>query len=372
VQTGTITGHAGEEVHTDEQGRVRVFYRFDRTGETDESSSTMMRVMHPASAGGFMLPRVGWEALVAFEGKDADRAYVLGRLDNGAQPPAETLPEHKARTSFGTPTTPGGGSQHCTQIDDTGGGHLSFVASKDYNEATKKNKTYTVKGDDRRTVGAKQQLKYESNHSLKIDCHQSTVVSGDRSVTAGGGMVVDAGSESVVVGGARIFDIGGDYSYKVGSTMTRIVGGAKGEAAIVGQNRHVSSVATMLVGGAWTETGLKSAVTVGGASALQCGSMLVGATSKHSVKVSGAMFESNGSRTVTSGSTWLFKSGAAMKLDFDSATMNVPTVIIRGKSSVTLSGGGAKIEVKPGQVTITTPFTAGGACIATKGKVEHE
>lgn len=47
VQTATVVGPSGAEIHTDEHGRIKVQFHWDRLGESDENSSGWMRVMQP-------------------------------------------------------------------------------------------------------------------------------------------------------------------------------------------------------------------------------------------------------------------------------------------------------------------------------------
>jgi len=47
IQTATVVGPKGEEIHTDEFGRVRVQFHWDREGQGDERSSAWIRVATP-------------------------------------------------------------------------------------------------------------------------------------------------------------------------------------------------------------------------------------------------------------------------------------------------------------------------------------
>ncbi len=53
VQTALVVGPPGEEVHTDEHGRVRVQFHWDREGALDERSSAFVRVAGAWAGGGF-------------------------------------------------------------------------------------------------------------------------------------------------------------------------------------------------------------------------------------------------------------------------------------------------------------------------------
>jgi type VI secretion system secreted protein VgrG len=71
VESATVVGPPGEEIHTDEFGRVRVHFHWDRESKMDDSSSCWIHVSQPWSGGSFggvNLPRIGQEVLVEFLG----------------------------------------------------------------------------------------------------------------------------------------------------------------------------------------------------------------------------------------------------------------------------------------------------------------
>jgi type VI secretion system secreted protein VgrG len=90
AQTAVVVGPAGEEIFTDQFGRVKVQFHWDREGKKDENSSGWIRVAHPWAGKGWgivHIPRIGQEAVITFEEGDPDRPLILGRVYN-----AEDLP----------------------------------------------------------------------------------------------------------------------------------------------------------------------------------------------------------------------------------------------------------------------------------------
>jgi type VI secretion system secreted protein VgrG len=95
IQTATVTGPAGEEVHTDEMGRVKIQFHWQRPKEHpeyganfDERSSCWVRVAYPGAGGAWghqSLPRLGQEVVVDFIEGDIDRPLVTGVIHNGRQ-----------------------------------------------------------------------------------------------------------------------------------------------------------------------------------------------------------------------------------------------------------------------------------------------
>lgn len=96
-QTAIITGPVGEEIHTDEYGRVKVHFFWDHLGTSDERSSCFIRVSQTWSGrrwGAFFLPRIGMEVIVDFIDGDPDHPLVTGCVYNGDNPVPYALPSH--------------------------------------------------------------------------------------------------------------------------------------------------------------------------------------------------------------------------------------------------------------------------------------
>ncbi|MGS8546710.1 type VI secretion system Vgr family protein, partial [Salmonella enterica] len=69
-QSAIVTGPAGQEIWTDQYGRVKVQFGWDRYGKMDENSSCWIRVSYPWAGKGFgmiQIPRIGQEVLVDFK-----------------------------------------------------------------------------------------------------------------------------------------------------------------------------------------------------------------------------------------------------------------------------------------------------------------
>ncbi|MBL9020920.1 MAG: type VI secretion system tip protein VgrG [Myxococcales bacterium] len=104
---------AGEEIHTDEFGRVRVQFHWDREGTRDERSSCWLPVSQAwggAGFGGVNLPRVGQEVLVDFLNGDPDRPVVIGRVFTRNQPTPYPLPAHRTVSGLRSESSPRGRS----------------------------------------------------------------------------------------------------------------------------------------------------------------------------------------------------------------------------------------------------------------------
>ena len=112
LQTALVVGPAGEEIHTDEYGRVRVQFHWDREGAYDEKSSAWVRVASTWAGSNFgfvAIPRIGQEVLVQFLDGNPDRPLITGRVYNQDNMPPWDLPANKTQTGMLSRSSQGGG-----------------------------------------------------------------------------------------------------------------------------------------------------------------------------------------------------------------------------------------------------------------------
>ncbi len=182
-QTAIVTGPKGEEIYTDDQGRIKVQFHWDRTGQGDEKTSCWLRLAQSWAGdryGSHWIPRVGQEVVVSFEHGNPDRPLVLGCVYNGANHLPYELPTHKSRTVFKTLSTPGGGGFNELRFEDKKGHEQIYLhAQRDWELMVKANAFATIDGDSHRLThgnaiervkGDRQELvKQDSFEHLKTD-----------------------------------------------------------------------------------------------------------------------------------------------------------------------------------------------------------
>jgi len=95
--TAVVVGPFGEEVFTDEHARVKVEFRWDREGMSDENSSAWIRVATPPGKNlrDIFLPRIGTEVLVDFVQGNPSQPIIVGSMYNGVQTPQLPMPANK-------------------------------------------------------------------------------------------------------------------------------------------------------------------------------------------------------------------------------------------------------------------------------------
>ncbi|PRP71325.1 type VI secretion system protein [Chromobacterium amazonense] len=141
VQTATVVGPAeptdqvADEIYTDDQGRIKVQFHWQRPQEhaqfganLDDKSSCWLRVAMPSAGVGFghqFIPRIGQEVLVDFIEGDIDRPVITGVLYNGSHPTpdfsgAGSLPANKTLSGIKSKEHQGGGYNELL-FDDTPG-----------------------------------------------------------------------------------------------------------------------------------------------------------------------------------------------------------------------------------------------------------
>lgn len=181
LQSAIVTGPAGEDIYTDEHGRVKVQFPWDREGKFDEKSSPWVRVSQSWAGAGFghmTIPRVGQEVLVGFHDGDPDHPVVVGSMHNSTAPVPYALPEHKTRTSWKSSSE--GGANEIT-FEDKHDDELFFIqAQRDFHKLVKKDELEHTQG----------------NRHVHVD--------GDLVLSAKGKVVIHAGDDLVIKGGPNV------------------------------------------------------------------------------------------------------------------------------------------------------------------------
>ncbi len=235
VQTATVVGPSGEEIHTDEHGRIKVQFHWDRGGAFDENSSCFVRVVQPWAGNGWgflWLPRIGMEVTVTFIDGDPDRPIVTGCLYNGSHSTPYPLPDDKTKSTIKSDSSPGGGGFNELRFEDAAGSEEIYIhAQKDFNEV--------VLNDHNTTVG--------NNQTNNVDVDQTQTVHGNQSET------ID-GNQEMTVSGNRTVHVVGDFEETIDATETRTVTGAVSETFSASETRNISADQSETIGGSVTRT----------------------------------------------------------------------------------------------------------------------
>jgi type VI secretion system secreted protein VgrG len=147
-QTAIVVGPPGEEIYTDEHGRIKVQFHWDREGEKDDKSSCWIRVSQPWAGpgwGAIAIPRIGHEVVVDFLEGDPDRPLITGSVYNGINKPPYPLPDEKTKSTLKSDSSKGSGGFNEIRFEDKKGSEEIFVhGQKDCNIEIKRNDMITV------------------------------------------------------------------------------------------------------------------------------------------------------------------------------------------------------------------------------------
>jgi type VI secretion system secreted protein VgrG len=206
IHAAIVLGPDGEEIYTDEWGRVKVQFFWDYRKEASADKAVWARVVQPWAGGGWgaqFIPRVGTEVAVAFIDGDADRPVVLGGLYNGKQKPIYPDSE-KTKSGLRTRSSQQGGSDEFNELtfDDNKGQEMVFMqAQKDMSVKVKHDQTATIGHDRSVSVDHDQSVSIGSNQSLSVGQDRTVKISNSESITIGQDRTtqIDQGDDSLTV-----------------------------------------------------------------------------------------------------------------------------------------------------------------------------
>ena len=253
LQTATVVGPGGEEIHTDEYGRIKVQFHWDRLGKNDHNSSCWLRVAQCWGGGAWgsqFIPRIGDEVLVDFLEGDPDRPIVTGSVYNSDNLPINDLRKSVTRSGFRTRTHKGEGFNELRFDDRHGAEEVYLQGEKDWNILVKRDKAQQVGRDEAhqvgnnrlKTVGMDQMEQIGCNHTERIGVNKSIFIGANKTET------VEVNS-SENVGLAKELTVGGLYQVSVAGAMNETVIGAKTEEVGVTKAVLVGSHMTEMVTG---------------------------------------------------------------------------------------------------------------------------
>ncbi|MFV3416347.1 type VI secretion system tip protein TssI/VgrG [Pseudomonas sp. NY15436] len=217
TQTAKVVGKAGEEIWTDQYGRIKIQFPWDLEGKNDEASSCWVRVVLPWSGKGFgmqFIPRIGQEVIVTFIDGDPDRPLVTGCVYNGDNALPYALPDNQTQSGIKTQSSKGGG----------GFNELRFEDKKDAEEVflqAQKDMRVNVLNDSSATIGHDETLTVQNARTRTVKEGDETVTleKGKRSVT------IQTGSDTLDVKDTRTVKVGADQTHSTGGNYSHQVSG---------------------------------------------------------------------------------------------------------------------------------------------------
>ncbi|MEC7525411.1 MAG: type VI secretion system tip protein TssI/VgrG [Myxococcota bacterium] len=212
-ETAIVVGPDGSEIHTDEHGRVKVRFHWDRDHAPRENdSSCWIRVSHNWAGPGFgtfFLPRVDMEVVVSFLGGNPDRPIVTGCVYHGTNRAGVELDAKKTQSLIRTKSSPNSEGFNEMRFEDEAGNEFIYVhAQKDYNEEVENNHSTHVKANQTNTVDVDQTETIHGEQTMTVDKNRTVTVTGSQSFKIEGSEANDG------ITGSKL-DITGDYQVDV-------------------------------------------------------------------------------------------------------------------------------------------------------------
>ncbi len=214
TQTAIVSGKPGEEIWTDEYGRVKVLFHWDREGELNERSSCWIRVAHHWAGrnwGALFLPRIGQEVIVDFLEGDPDRPIIIGRVYNADQMPPYPLPAEQTKSTLKSDSSKGGGGSNELRFEDRKGSEELYIhAQKDFNEVVEHNHTTTVKVNQTNSIIGNQSESVGGDQSMSVSGNRTKTITKDETVTVQQNRTQGVTlKETITVGGTRTQEVTG-------------------------------------------------------------------------------------------------------------------------------------------------------------------
>ncbi|WP_244830337.1 type VI secretion system Vgr family protein [Caballeronia sp. TF1N1] len=261
-QTAVVVGPGGDEIYTDQYGRVKVQFFWDRLGKRDENSSCWIRVSQPWAGKGYgaiAIPRMGQEVIVDFLEGDPDRPIITGRVYNAEQMPPYDLPANMTQTGIKSRSSKGGSGANCNEFrfeDKKGAEQVLLHAERNQDIEVEKDETHWV-GHDRKK---------------NIDNDETTVVKHDRTESVGNNETITIGvdrgervnnNEKISIGANRTETVGGNETITIDGKRTILVKAMETATVLLQRTHSVGINETITVGAAQEVTvGAFQAVTV--------------------------------------------------------------------------------------------------------------
>jgi type VI secretion system secreted protein VgrG len=280
-QTAVVTGPAGEEIHCDEYGRIKVQFFWDREGQADDTTSCWLRVASSWAGdgyGGIAIPRIGMEVLVTFLEGDPDQPLVTGCLYHAEHVVPYDLPANKTRSVFKTLSTPGGGGYNELRIEDKKGAEQIYLhAQRDWDENIEHDQKIRVGNERHDTVEANSYTELKAEEHLTVKTERKVEVKPDDHLTVGQNQHIKLGTAQLTQAGREIhLKAGQKMVIEAGIELTLKAGGSfiKLDPGGITLSGPIAKINAGGAAGKGSGIGIKPPVLPGAADSDKAGSLL--------------------------------------------------------------------------------------------------
>ena len=272
LETAIVSGPDGEKIFTDDYGRVKVRFHWDRGQNAGDKSTCWIRVAQFGNLGSVILPRVGQEVMVDFLSGDPDQPIVCGWVFNKTHMPTYDLPANKTRALWRTQRYGEAGDYPDTKdfdIEKTGVNELRFEdkggkeevylhAERDMNVRVRFDQTNQVAHNLTEKVGHQRERYVGGEEKITVDKKQTITINDDQEETIQGDRKTKANStDSLKVAQSQTIEAGTTIEVKANTSITFKVG----QSSIVIDQMGVTIKGMMLSTEAQVQSTVKSLMT---------------------------------------------------------------------------------------------------------------
>ncbi|MBK3435460.1 type VI secretion system Vgr family protein [Pseudomonas sp. MF7448] len=233
-QTALVVGPKGEEIWTDQYGRVKVHFHWDRHDQSNENSSCWIRVSQSWAGknwGSMQIPRIGQEVIVSFLEGDPDRPIITGRVYNAEQTVPYDLPENATQSGMKSRSSKGGSPANFNEIrmeDKKGLEQLYIHAERNQDIVVEVDESHSVGHDRNKSIGHNETVTI-GNNRLRIVKQEDVLSVGQKKTDSiSQSYVIEVGENLRLVCGESILEL--NASGQINLTGVQISFYASGDA----------------------------------------------------------------------------------------------------------------------------------------------
>ncbi|QXH56386.1 type VI secretion system Vgr family protein [Pseudomonas maumuensis] len=212
-QTAVVVGPSGEEIWTDQYGRVKVHFHWDRHDQSNENSSCWIRVSQATAGknwGSIQVPRIGQEVIVSFLEGDPDRPIITGRVYNAEQTVPYDLPGGATQSGMKSRSSKGGSPANFNEIrmeDKKGAEQLYMHAERNMDTVVEQNETLSVGVNRTQTVGMLETITIGQDRIRAVRRDDMLLVGASKTDSVSTSYLIEVGDNLRLVCGKSVIEL---------------------------------------------------------------------------------------------------------------------------------------------------------------------
>ncbi|PMZ96542.1 MULTISPECIES: type VI secretion system Vgr family protein [unclassified Pseudomonas] len=212
-QTAVVVGPAGEEIWTDQFGRVKVHFHWDRHDQSNENSSCWIRVSQATAGknwGSIQVPRIGQEVIVSFLEGDPDRPIITGRVYNAEQTVPYDLPGGATQSGMKSRSSKGGSPANFNEIrmeDKKGAEQLYMHAERNMDTVVEQSETLSVGINRTQTVGMLETITIGQDRIRAVRRDDMLLVGASKTDSVSTSYLIEVGENLRLVCGKSVIEL---------------------------------------------------------------------------------------------------------------------------------------------------------------------